>query len=291
MVTQSQRLSNDTPILEHPICAIDFETTGLNKNNLDRAIEIALVRREPGGEIHAWSSLIKYSKSISWSAQKVHNIDNDMLIDAPDFASLYPQLKRYICGSVLIAHNSPFDMAFLHKECQLAAVPTPESVAILDTLRIARAMLNLPRNSLIHLCHRVGLVPHSAHRAMNDARNTLYFFVELLQSYPTSALTLSQLDTILTTHHSKGPFRTQINKKIRALVKSPRDVEILYTSSDPNRPLYQKRIVTPIQTKEKYLKAYCHTRKAERKFRIARIHDIVELPNPLESPDGSIPNG
>jgi DNA polymerase III epsilon subunit family exonuclease len=277
MAPQSQQSINDSSILTHPICAIDFETTGLNKNNTDRAVEIALVRKEPDGSVHAWSSLICSPKSIPIESQRIHNISNAMIRNAPNFVDLYPQIKSFIEGSILIAHHSPFDMSFLEKECTFAHQSIPQNLAIIDTLTMARSFLNLPKNNLSSLSTRVGLIPYNAHRAMNDARNTLFLFVELLQQFHIPDLTINQFQQIITTYSPKGEFRINMQKRVRALVKNPQKVQITYSSSDPARPLFQERVIRPIRIRDQYLQGYCEMRKAQREFRIGRIHKLVEL--------------
>ena len=267
----------EIPILSYPICALDFETTGLNKSNQDRAIEIALVRREPDGSIQAWSSLLNSSKSIPVESQKIHNISNAMVRNAPTFKEIYPRIEQFIKGSILIAHHSPFDITFLKKECALIRKPVPNTIAVLDTLTMARSFLNLPRNNLSSLSMRIGINPHNAHRAMNDARNALLLFLELMTQYPKQNLTVRTLKDIVENQKPKGIWRNHIHRKIRTLVKNPQKIKIRYSSSTPERPLFQERVVTPIRIRDQYLEAFCELRQDKREFRISRIHSIQEL--------------
>ncbi|MAA79633.1 MAG: hypothetical protein CL916_10270 [Deltaproteobacteria bacterium] len=267
----------DIPILSHPICALDFETTGLNKTNQDRAVEIALVRREPNGNIHAWSSLIKSPKSIPVESQKIHNISNAMILDAPSFQDIYPRIEQFLKDSILIAHHSPFDITFLKKECAFIQKPVPNTVAVLDTLTMARSFLNLPRNNLSSLSKRIGITPHNAHRAMSDARNALFLFLEIMTQYPKQDLTVRNVKEIIENRKPKGIWRNHIHRKVRLLVKKPQKIQIRYSSSAPERPLFQERIVTPIRIRDQYLEAFCELRQDKREFRISRIHSILEL--------------
>ena len=276
MAPQSQSIA-ESPILSHPICALDFETTGLNKTNLDRAVEIALVRREPDGSTHAWSSLLRSPKSIPVESQKIHNISNTMIRHAPTFADIYPRIQSFLKDSILIAHHSPFDITFLKKECALIHKPVPSSIAVLDTLTMARSFLNLPRNNLSSLSMRIGLNPCNAHRALHDARNSLFLFLELLAQYPASNISIKRFKEIVENQKPKGIWRTHIHRKVRLLVKNPQKVQIRYSSSTPERPLFQERTIMPIRIRDQYLEAYCDLRQAKREFRISRIHSILEL--------------
>ena len=267
----------ENPILSYPICALDFETTGLIKKNQDRAVEIALVRREPNGNIQAWSSLLKSPKSIPVESQKIHNISNAMVRHAPTFQDVYPRIQHFLKDSILIAHHSPFDTTFLKKECALIRKQVPSTIAVLDTLTMARSFLNLPRNNLSSLSMRIGINPHNAHRAMSDARNALFLFLELMTQYPKQDLTLRNVRDIIENQKPKGIWRNHIHRKVRSLVKNPQKIQIRYSSSAPERPLFQERIVTPIRIKDQYLEAFCELRQDKREFRISRIHSILEL--------------
>lgn len=277
MAHQPEQSLNNRPILSFPICAIDFETTGLNKKGTDRAIEIALVRREPNGNFHAWSSLIKSPKSIPIESQKIHNINNAMIKDAPAFHNLYPRIQEFIEGSILIAHNSPFDMTFLQKECDYIKKRVPKPYCVIDTLTMARSCLNLPKNSLAALSQRIKLVPNNAHRALIDAQNALFLFLEIIeQSHPT-ILSLTDLEQHIDKYSPKGQYRLELHKQIRTYTHNAQRIKVQYTSSDPNRPLFQERIVKPIRIRDQYLEAFCELRKASREFRICRIHHVEAI--------------
>ena len=274
MAHQSEQSLEHDSIFSFPICAMDFETTGLNKKNTDRAIEIALVRRETNGNIQAWSSLIKSPKSIPVDSQKIHNISNAMIKDAPTFNSIYSRIEQFIEGSILVAHNSSFDMTFLQKECDYIKKKTPKPHSVVDTLSMARSFLNLPRNSLAALATRIKLPINNIHRAMIDAQNALFVFLEILKQSYHPIHTLSQLESHIETFRPRGSYRLEIHKKIRMLTQNAQRMKLRYTSSDPNRPLFQERIVKPMRIKDQYLEAYCELRKALREFRISRIHHV-----------------
>ena len=273
MAHQPEQSLENRSILSVPICAIDFETTGLNKKGTDRAIEIALVRREPNGNIHAWSSLIKSPKSIPVESQKIHNISNAMIKYAPSFNSLYPRIQEFIEGSILIAHNSPFDMTFLQKECEYIKKKSPKPHCVIDTLNMARSFLNLPQNSLSSLSQRIKLLPNNAHRAMTDAQNALFLFLEIL-GQSQSIESVIELEQHIEKYRPKGRYRLELHKQIRAYTHNGQRIKVQYTSSDPNRPLFQERIIKPIRIRDQYLEAFCELRKASREFRICRIHHI-----------------
>ena len=278
------RILKDTPL-----CAIDFETTGLDKDNSDRAIEIALVRQEPDGSIHAWSSLLKTPKAISPKSQKIHNITEEMIKSAPTFEEVYPQIDHFIQGSILVAHHSPFDMNFLQKECLLAQKSVPDHIGVIDTLKMARNILSLPRNSLSALCNRIGIIPHHAHRAIYDAQNALFLLQTMLSSFGLHQLNLAELQEFCTLHRRpSGSKHKEVGISLQKAVRNKNDIVISYISSAPNRPLIQRRHISPQKIRDHRIHGFCHLRQEKRSFQIARIHAVEELPQTLQSPADSI---
>ena len=60
-----------------------------------------------------------------------------MLKDCPTFDQVYPEFLEFIDGSVLIAHNAPFDIRFISAEAERAGMPAPKN-AVLDSLALFR---------------------------------------------------------------------------------------------------------------------------------------------------------
>jgi DNA polymerase-3 subunit epsilon len=57
---------------------------------------------------------------------KIHSITPDMVKDAPSFVEIFPELRIYLEGAVVIAHNSSFDMTALRDVLTLYSMEFPE---------------------------------------------------------------------------------------------------------------------------------------------------------------------
>jgi len=114
----------------------DTETTGFSPIN-DRVIEIGAVKVRDGKKLGEKTWLINPKRYIPWYVQKVHNITPDMIKECPTFAEVYPEFLEFIDGSVLIAHNAPFDVRMMSAEAQRADMPAPKN-AVLDSLVLFR---------------------------------------------------------------------------------------------------------------------------------------------------------
>ena len=156
----------ERPILSHPICALDFETTGLNKTTR-RAVEIALVRREPNETYkhgRVCSKVKKYPVS-----QKIHNISNAMIRHAPLFRHLSSHQTFYktvfwLLITVLSIWNFSKRVIF---------ETGPSTVAVLDTLTMARSFLISSKQPFLFPCV-LESIWHNAHPLYD--RNALFLF-------------------------------------------------------------------------------------------------------------------
>lgn len=110
----------------------DTETTG-KEQGVDRAIEIASVKWQLGkGFLEMPKSwLVDPKKPIHPSAMAVHHLTEKDIAGAPELHIVEPEVKAYVEGTVLIAHNAAFDQSML------PFLNTPE-FPWLDSLRIAR---------------------------------------------------------------------------------------------------------------------------------------------------------
>jgi DNA polymerase III subunit epsilon len=161
-----RKATEQVPLADVPFVLLDVETTGLDAHNGDRLVEIALIRRENGETVRRWETLINPGRAISVAAYAVNQIDAASLVEAPTFAEIADRLLQELAGTVIVAHNVPFDVEFLNVElARLGRPPLPN--IMLDTLTLARQFLLHDRYSLSALSHDLGF-DRPAHRAMSD---------------------------------------------------------------------------------------------------------------------------
>jgi len=114
----------------------DTETTGFSPAK-DRLVEIGAVKVRGGKKLGERTWLINPKRYIPWYVQKVHHITPEMVKDMPTFPEIYPEFLEFIDGSVLIAHNAPFDVRFVAAEAARYDLPQPKN-AVLDSLALFR---------------------------------------------------------------------------------------------------------------------------------------------------------
>lgn len=160
--------------------AFDVETTGLDSAK-DRVVELGLLlfRFDPEGAIvedGQLSSLVNPEGSIPESATAIHGITDLDVSQAPFFGELAEELDGLLADRVLVAHNAPFDEAFLRAEfSRLGRVAREREVA--DSLVLARlAFPSLRSYALGRAAFALGIEVGTSHRALDDARTCMRLF-------------------------------------------------------------------------------------------------------------------
>lgn len=160
---------------------IDTETTGLNPE-VDRLVEVAVTPVTPGFPDApvgvARSTLINPERDIPATASAVHHLTARHVANAPRWVDVAPRVVAEMeAADVLVAHNAPFDRAFL----------PPVDRPWLDTLRMARHLWpDAPRHSNQVLRYWLDLAVEAdqPHRAADDTYVTAALLLRMLNSLP-----------------------------------------------------------------------------------------------------------
>jgi DNA polymerase-3 subunit epsilon len=160
----------------------DTETTGLNPATGDRVVEIGgieLMNHVPTGRhFHRY---LNPERPMSEDAFRVHGLGDDFLADKPRFAEVAEELLGFFGDATLIAHNAPFDLAFLNAELERLRRP-PLANAVIDTVVLARERHPGARVSLDALCKHYGIdnSRRTLHGALLDSEILADVYLELL---------------------------------------------------------------------------------------------------------------
>ena len=95
-------------------------------------------------------------------------ITDDMVVNAPTFASLAPELLKELEGEVFVAHSVNFDYSFIERAFKEAGIIW--RMPKLCTVKYAKAMFpEFGRYSLAHLTQALAVANDNPHRALSDA--------------------------------------------------------------------------------------------------------------------------
>ena len=159
---------------------IDLETTGLDPKR-DKIIEIGAVKVEQGEITEEWQTLVNPGRKLEERIVELTGIRDDELVGTRTISEVLPDLFAFLEERTLLGHSVLFDFSFLKK----AAVNERLSFERhgIDTLKIARKHLqHLESRALGALCEYYG-IPHSAHRALADARATTALYQKLWDEF------------------------------------------------------------------------------------------------------------
>lgn len=162
--------------------SIDLETTGLNPK-LDKIIEIGAIKVIDGKRVDTFSAFVNPGRRLEERIMALTGIAQEQVDAAPEIEQILPELIIFLEDLPFLGHRILFDYSFLKK----AAVNQRLSFEKqgIDTLRIARAFLpQLEHRTLEYLCKYYD-IPHTAHRATEDAEATSRLYQILAEQYCT----------------------------------------------------------------------------------------------------------
>lgn len=172
----------DTPVEALNFVVFDSETTGLDPIK-DEVVQLGAVRVVNGkivpGEV--FDQLVNPGIAIPATSTKVHHISNAMVADAPDATHATRAFHQFAQGSVIVAHNAPFDMAFLNRYANDARVKWDHP--ILDTVLLSAVLFGASEtHTLDALCARLGVtIPEEVrHSGLGDAQATAEVLCKML---------------------------------------------------------------------------------------------------------------
>lgn len=147
--------------------AIDFETATSQKNSICE-IGIAVVKNAQLVENKSW--LVKPVGNRYDTINKcIHGITEHDTANAPSFAEVWNEVKEYLDGNVVVAHNVSFDMYALRDALIENGIEFP-SFQFYCSCRTAKYVFHDTYSySLPVLCHAMGIDFGAHHRAEGDA--------------------------------------------------------------------------------------------------------------------------
>ena len=163
------------PLRDITFCVVDLETTGGSAQAGSMITEIGAVKVRGGEVLGEFQTLVNPRTEIPAFIAVLTGISNSMVADAPAIESALPAFLEFAAGSVLVAHNAPFDVGFLKHFAELAGPAWPR-FEVLDTAKLARRVItsdDAPNCKLSSLAQLFGASTTPNHRALSDARATV----------------------------------------------------------------------------------------------------------------------
>ncbi len=168
----------------HPVfTVVDLETTG-GSPLADAITEIGAVRVLADGRIEGqFHSLVDPGRPIGAFVAALTGITDDLVAGQPGISTVLPEFLEFAHGSVLVAHNAPFDIGFLKAAASEHGQPWP-LFQVLDTVTLSRELLSpgeVINHRLATLAAHFGARVTPNHRALADAYATTDVLLALLR--------------------------------------------------------------------------------------------------------------
>lgn len=181
----------DRPLRSLCFSVFDTETTGLLPHK-DDIVQLGAVRVLNGriieGEVI--NQLVDPGRPIPPASTKVHKVSDAMVRGQPDIRVVARRFHDFSRDAVIVAHNAPFDMAFLHRQAKETGVTWDHP--ILDTVLLSAVLFGASEtHTLDALCDRLNVtIPTELrHTALGDAKATAEVLVKMLPMLDARGLT------------------------------------------------------------------------------------------------------
>lgn len=172
-----------TELMAATLVVVDLETTGGSAVAGASITEIGAVKVRGGKVLGEFQTLVKPSDPIPPFISVLTGITNPMVAEAPRIESALPSFLEFARGSILVAHNAPFDIGFLRHNAATIGIGWP-GFDVLDTARLARRVItsdDAPNCKLSSLARLFNATTTPNHRALADARATVDVLHGLLE--------------------------------------------------------------------------------------------------------------
>ena len=168
----------DRALIDTTFAVLDLETSGGSPKSGAGITEIGVVKVQGGKVLGSFQSFVDPGHELPYFITELTGITDSMLVSAPFIDEVLPTLFEFLGSpeeTVLVAHNSPFDLSFLKAAAAVHEIAWPDYQTV-DTARLARAVLD--RDEVINcklgtLAQFFGATTSPNHRALDDALATV----------------------------------------------------------------------------------------------------------------------
>lgn len=179
---EANRDQRAAPLRALTYVVFDTETTGLDPAR-DDVVQIGAVRVVNGRIVEGerFDMLVNPGRPIPPASTRVHGISDDMVAGAPAIAEATRAFHAFARDAVLVAHNAPFDLAFLRRYGREAGLAFDHPV--LDTVLLSAVLFGgSATHTLDALSDRLGvdIAGNLRHTAIGDAVATAQVFTACL---------------------------------------------------------------------------------------------------------------
>ena len=191
-------------------CVLDLETTGFSAAT-EKITEVGIMKIKNGEILDKFSCFVNPEKHIPQRVSEVTNITDDMVADSETIDKVFPKILDFIEGSVLVAHNAPFDMGFLKQNAKTLGYEF--DYTYIDTLSLAKDLFpDYKKYQLGKIADNLGIKVEVAHRALDDVDTTVKVFNVMMNMLKErGAKKVEDIDEVSSTEEAKKEGYKKLN--------------------------------------------------------------------------------
>jgi len=228
-------------------------------------MEIAVYNFDGEKVVSSFDSLINPKVEIPPYIQKLTNINNEMVADAPTFEEVADVIADLTSGNVFVAHNVNFDYSILKSEFKnLGKRFTRKKIC---TVELSKLIIpGMESYSLNSLTKDLGITMKSHHRAGDDARATVEVLAHLIENDSSG---------ILEKRLKKGFDHYNLPNSLtpEAIKKIPEDTGVYYFKGSDGKMVY---VGSTNDLRERVLNHFLPIEGSKKRIRLQKSVDIVE---------------
>ena len=159
---------------------LDTETTGLH--NTAEIVEISVVNYD--GSV-LLDTLVKPVHSIPWEVIRVHGITDEMVVEAPSWTEVWPQVEKNLQGRYVGIYNADFDIRMMRQSHDLNGISGDMSeVRYFCMMKLYAQFYGTGRwQKLESAGQQCGLALPNTHRAKDDTLLVHAIFEHMVNAF------------------------------------------------------------------------------------------------------------
>lgn len=163
-------------------CVVDLETTGGNPEK-DQIFEVGMVKIENLKVTEERSFKVNPEKDIPEFVQRLTGIKQSDVKDSPKFAEVADEIRQFAGDTILVAHNTSFDIPFLNAKLAQNGRETLDNKVLCTNVMTKYMIPEIVNSNLEYMGKIFDLGDVKIHRAVEDARLTARLLLKYLEIF------------------------------------------------------------------------------------------------------------
>jgi len=160
-------------------CVIDLETTGGSAEK-DQIFEIGMIKVENLTLGEERSFMVNPEREIPDFVQRLTGVKQKDVAGSPTFKEIADEVRQFAGDSILVAHNTSFDIPFLNAKLGETGRQLLENKVLCTNVMTKYMIPEIVNSNLEYMGKIFGLGDQKAHRATEDARMTARLLLKYL---------------------------------------------------------------------------------------------------------------